>query len=127
MADSFLDVHGVRVYQVPPVGPELRSDKDAVDVMSASAEQRAEWIVIPTDRLGDDFFELRTRIAGEILQKFTMYGKRVVILGDISRRTAASRSLAAFVTESNRGQSIWFLPALTDFENRLSKNPSETS
>jgi hypothetical protein len=127
MADSFLDIHGVCVYQVSPVGPELRSDKDAVHVMSASAEQRAEWIAIPIDRLGDDFFELRTRIAGEMLQKFTMYGKRVVILGDIAPRTAASRSLAAFVAESNRGQTIWFLPSLTDFENRLSKNPAETS
>lgn len=127
MTDFFLDIHGVRVYRVSPVGSELRCDKDAVDVMSAAAEQRAEWIVIPTERLGDDFFELRTRIAGEMLQKFAMYGKRVVILGDISRRTAESRSLAAFVAESNRSQTIWFLPALADFENRLGKNPAEAS
>ena len=121
MAGLFLDLCGVCVYQVANSGPELLSGRDAVDLMSAAAEQRAEWIVIPVDRLGDDFFDLRTRVAGEIVQKFAMYGRRVVILGDITRRLEASNSLAAFVVESNRGHSVWFLPTHSELESRLSK------
>ena len=127
MAGTFVDLHGVRVYQVAPTGPELRTVRDAVDLISAAAEQRADLIAIPVDRLGDDFFELRTCIAGEIVQKFAMYGRRIVILGDIARRIAASNSLAAFVAESNRGQTTWFLSTLSELENRLSKLQFESS
>jgi Domain of unknown function (DUF4180) len=55
------------------------------------------------------FFDLRSPIAGEIVQKFAMYGKRVAIVGDIAERTATSGSLAAFVTEANRGRDLWFV------------------
>ena len=120
MTGSFLDLHGVRVYLVVAAGPPLRTPQDAVDLMSAASEQRAEWIAIPADRLGDDFFDLRTRIAGDILQKFVMYGRRVVILGDIAQRVEASDSLAAFVAEANRGHAFWFLPTLSELESRLS-------
>src|SRR5579871_2542367 len=119
MAGTFVDLHGTHLFQVAAVGHELRTGADAVDLMSAAAEQRADWIVIPVERLVDDFFELRTRIAGEFLQKFAMYGRGVVILGDIAQRTAESTSLAAFVTESNRGQTIWFSPSLAELEERL--------
>jgi hypothetical protein len=87
--------------------------------MSAASEFNATFIVIPVERLGDDFFDLRTRIAGEITQKFAMYGKRVAIVGDISDRIAASKSLAGFVIESNRGRDLWFVNHLEELASRL--------
>src|SRR6185437_16642257 len=109
MSGSFVQVGGIQLYEVSATGPELRTGRDAVDLMSEASEQRALWIVIPEARLGDDFFELRTRVAGEIVQKFAMYGAKVAIVGDISRRIATSQSLAAFVAEANRGESLWFV------------------
>jgi hypothetical protein len=119
MSDSFLDLKGIPVYEVPADGPEVRTGQDAVDLMSAASEGRAALIAIPVERLGDDFFELRTRVAGEITQKFVMYGARVAIVGDISQRIAASKSLAAFVNESNRGHDLWFVENLQALANRL--------
>ena len=119
MSGSLLEFHGVRVYEVPAIGPELRTARDAVELMSAASEWRAEWIAIPVARLGEDFFELRTRIAGEIAQKFAVYGAKVAIVGDISHRIAASLSLAAFVAEVNRGQNLWFVESLLELQNRL--------
>jgi hypothetical protein len=119
MQGSFVDLDGVPVFTVAAVGPELRSGADAVDLMSAAAEHRAVWIAIPVSRFGDDFFELRTRLAGEIAQRFAMYGARVAIVGDISKRIGASKSLAAFVAESNRGQDLWFVENLSELEDRL--------
>ena len=92
----------------------MRRDRDAVDLMSEASEYHADFIAIPVERLGDDFFELKTRIAGEILQKFVMYGKRVAIVGDITARVAASRSLSSFVIESNRGRDIWFVSSVQE-------------
>ena len=121
MPVTSVELNGIRVYEAPLAGPELRTDRDAVDLISAASEYGATFIAIPVERLGDDFFELRTRIAGEIIQKFLMYGRRVAIVGDISSRTSASTSLAAFVTESNRGRDLWFVNDLEELASRLSQ------
>ena len=114
-----IDLSGFRAFAVAASGPELRSAADAVDLMSAASEYNAALIVIPVQRLGDDFFDLRTRIAGEIVQKFAMYGRRVAIVGDISHRIAGSKSLAGFVIESNRGRDLWFVNNLEELTARL--------
>jgi hypothetical protein len=121
MSGSFLDLNEIQVYEVPAHGSELRTGQDAVDLMSAASERRAVFIAIPVERLGDDFFDLRTRVAGEITQKFVIYGARVAIVGDISQRIAASKSLAAFVNESNRGHDLWFVDNLQALANRLAE------
>jgi len=119
MSGSFRELNGIRIFEVPSEGPELRSGKDAVDLMSDASERREALIAIPIARLADAFFDLRTRIAGEIAQKFATYGRRVAIVGDISQKTAASKSLAAFVVESNRGRDLWFVQSLDDLAKRL--------
>ena len=60
MSGQFLEINGIRVYLVSANGPEMRTDKDAVDLMSAASDQHAEFFAIPVERLGDAFFELRT-------------------------------------------------------------------
>ncbi|HET6220116.1 MAG TPA: DUF4180 domain-containing protein [Acidobacteriaceae bacterium] len=126
MPGSFFEFHGVGVYRVPANGPELRTGSDAVDLMSAASGHRTALIAIPVERLGDDFFELRTGIAGEIAQKFVMYRARVAIVGDISQKMAASKSLAAFVNESNSGHDLWFVGNLQELANRLAESRSRT-
>ena len=121
MHGSPLELNGVRVFEVPAQGPELRTGRDAVDIMSAASGQRAALILIPVQRFGDDFFDLRTQIAGEIAQKFSMYGARVAMLGDIRQRIAQSKSLAAFVFEANRGDRLWFVRSLEELKQRLSE------
>lgn len=125
MSSSFVQLGRVRLYEVSEDGPELRTGQDAVDLISAASEERAGWIAIPVSRLGDDFFELRTRIAGEIAQKFAMYGAKVAIVGDISARMALSHSLASFVAEANRGESLWFVQSRRELEDRFNALPSE--
>jgi hypothetical protein len=119
MHDASLELNGLKVFEVPAQGPELRTGRDAVDIMSAASEKRAALILIPVQRLGDDFFDLRTQIAGEIAQKFSMYGARVAILGDIRQRVEQSKSLAAFVSEANRGDRLWFVESLEELKQRL--------
>jgi hypothetical protein len=119
MSGSFIQLSGIQLYDVSENGPELRTGQDAVDLMSAASERRASWIAIPAARLGDEFFELRTRIAGEITQKFAIYGAKVAVVGDISSRVAMSHSLASFVAEANRGESLWFVESHQELEDRL--------
>jgi pimeloyl-ACP methyl ester carboxylesterase len=116
---EFLLHAGVRVYECPREGPQPRTDRDAVDLISEAWQHRATLLAIPAERLGDDFFDLKTRIAGEILQKFVNYRLRVAIVGDISRYVTESRALRDFVYESNRGRHVWFVASLDEIRERL--------
>jgi hypothetical protein len=79
------ELHGVRVFECSAEGTELRSDRDAVDLIGTAWEHQANVLLIPIERLAEDFFRLRTGVAGAIIQKFVNYRLRVAIAGDISR------------------------------------------
>ena len=119
MSVRHYDLHGFRVVELPAEGALLQSDRDAVDVIGMAAEHRPEFIIIPSERFGEDFFRLRTRLAGEIIQKFVTYRLPLVILGDISKHLSESSSLRDFVLECNRGSEIWFLSDLEELSQRL--------
>ena len=121
MPPQSIDINGTRVFVLDPHGAQLRSDRDAVDIMSAASEFQSTFIAIPVERLGDDFFNLSTRIAGDIIQKFATYGRQVAILGDISEQISSSKALSAFVIESNRGKDLWFVKDLQALAERLSR------
>src|SRR5580704_16797272 len=99
MPESY-EFHGVRIMECAAEGAQLRTDRDATDLLSQAWAQRADLIVTPTGRLGEDFFRLSTRVAGEILQKFVNYRMRVAIAGDISRQIEESSALRGFVMEA---------------------------
>jgi hypothetical protein len=71
-------------------------------------EAGCERIIINKSAISDDFFDLSTKIAGEILQKFIIYHMKIAIVGDFSGYT--SKSLKDFIYESNKGKDIFFLP-----------------
>jgi hypothetical protein len=121
------ELHGVRVLECAAEGTRLRTDRDAVDLIGAAFEHRAALIVLPVTRLDDDFFRLRTRIAGEIIQKFVNYRLRLAIVGDISRHLDESSALRAFVNESNRGKDVWFLASLEELDRRLGRAQSRSA
>ena len=116
------EIHGHRVLDCPPEGPSIRY-AEAVDLIGEAMGAGADWVVIPSARLGDDFFRLRTGVAGEVVQKFVTYGRRLAIVGDISAHVAASEPLRDFVRESNRGAHVWFVADPDEFAQRLLASP----
>ena len=121
MPDRSYEVHGVCVLECAAEGVELKSAGDAVELIIAAREHHARYVVVPVERLGDDFFNLRTGIAGEVIQKFVNYRVRLVIAGDISRHVAESTSLRDLVRESNRGDQVWFLTSIDELGERLQR------
>jgi hypothetical protein len=103
------EVHGRRVLTVTPSAPVLGSEQDALDLLGDAFGDGATVVVVPADRVAEDFFELRTRVAGDVVRKFAMYRVRLVVMGDIAGRLAASDSLRAFVHEINKGSDVWFV------------------
>jgi hypothetical protein len=119
MADVVNILGGRPVCLCDPDGPPVASEADAVDLLGALWGQDAEWLALPTERLGPGFLVLRTGMAGAVIQKFVTYGVRLAIVGDISAELAASQALADFVRESNAGDRVWFVPNLATLEARL--------
>ncbi len=70
------ELHGVRVAEISKTGDQLRTDRQAIEIISEASACQPELIVIPVERLSDEFLHLKTRVAGEVLQKFVTYRKR---------------------------------------------------
>jgi hypothetical protein len=119
MHDSVCKYGAVRVFECAVDGPLLRTDRDAIDLIGATASANAEWAVVPVTRFAPEFFALRTRLAGEFLQKFVTYGKQIAILGEIPAEFSHSRALTDFITECNRGRQIWFVNNREELKERL--------
>jgi hypothetical protein len=117
--DTLVHLHGVPVLECAPDGEKLRGAGDVLDVIGTAIGHGAELVLLPTERLPDDFFTLRTGLAGEIAQKFVNYRIRLVILGDISHHVAKSSALGAFVSESSRGGQLWFVPTKEELDEKL--------
>ncbi|HKM05409.1 MAG TPA: DUF4180 domain-containing protein [Sphaerochaeta sp.] len=66
----------------------------------------------------EDFFKLSTGLAGDILQKFATYSKKLAIIGDFSIYT--SKPLKAFIYECNRGNQIFFVANEQEAVEKLS-------
>lgn len=119
MADTVEMLGSIRALFCDPDGPTIRSDRDAVDLIGRALSERCGLVVLPVERLGDDFFQLKTRILGDVIQKFVNYERRLAILGTIDRHLEASKALRDFVYETNRGRQVWFVKDKKELESRL--------
>lgn len=119
MNGSIREMGAVRVMIFGPEGPPVRNDRGAVDLIGDALGAGVAWAAIPAERLGEDFFVLSTRIAGDAIQKFVNYGIGLAVVGDIARHLTRSGPLRDFVHESNRGRHVWFVASLDELEGRL--------
>jgi hypothetical protein len=102
--------NGPELLEVAAAGPLLGSEQDALDLIGETYGTEADIIVVPVARLDPQFFELRSGLAGGFIQKMQNYQKRLVVLGDIADKVAASKSLHDFVYETNRVGKHLFVP-----------------
>lgn len=121
MSGTVREIGGVRAYVCDAQGPPLATERDATDIVGEMLGADASLAVIPLSRLPPAFLDLKTRLAGELLQKFVNYHRRVAIVGDVSEAVAGSAALADFVRESNRGRTVWFVADLAALEAKLAQ------
>ena len=77
-------------------------------------------VAIPVARLDPAFFVLSTGVAGEFVQKFVNYKRRLAIMGDVTAAVAESDALRDWIYESNRRDDLWFVADLDELTARLS-------
>jgi Domain of unknown function (DUF4180) len=121
MPDTHTTIQDVQVLICAPDGNKLASERDALDLIGEAMQQGAKVVLVPVERLEEDFFHLKTHLAGQIIQKFVTYRLRLVILGDISRYVAQSHAFRDFVYETNQGNHVWFITNLQELNERLKR------
>jgi len=87
----------------------IKDVQSALDLMvTVKFEAGCNRIVLDKSAICEDFFNLRTHLAGEILQKFINYRMKLAVVGDFSMYS--SKNLKDFIYELNKGKDIFFLP-----------------
>lgn len=121
MTGQVTDIGALRAFVWDAEGPLLATSRDASDLVGEAFSAEARLVVVPVERLSDDFLRLSSGLAGEVLQKFVNYGLKIAILGDVSAASAASGPLRDFIYESNRGKSVWFAPDMAALEAQVAR------
>lgn len=103
-------VNHTKVAEIVADSVVLQDVEGALDLIGNLAYQGYEKIILHEKNIIPQFFDLKTKLAGEILQKFDQYRMPIVIIGDFSKYHSAS--LNDFILESNRGNHINFFPSL---------------
>lgn len=96
---------------------ELTGVQNFPYMMANANYQRTDKMVIHQHQAPSGFVELKTKIAGEILQKFCTYNQKLAIVGDFME--IESKSLRDFIRESNRISRILFVGSLEDTLKKL--------
>jgi len=111
---------GTSVYVCAEEGPSLAEDRNLSDLIGELYGAGARLVAVPLARLGPQFLRLSSGVAGHVLQKLVNYQFQIAVLGEVSAAAEASGPLRDFITESNRGKTVWFVDDLAALEARLS-------
>jgi hypothetical protein len=91
---------------------EFDSAQSALEIMVNCYYNGVDALIVHEQNISPAFFDLKTGLAGEILQKFSTYGARLAIVGDFSKFTG--KSLRDFIYESNKGRTVFFVASLQE-------------
>ena len=85
----------------------ISTAEDGTQLLGDLYYQGFELIIIQAQQLDPSFFELKSGLAGEVLQKCSNWRMRLAIIGDFSE--LISKSLRDFIYESNKGKLVNFV------------------
>jgi hypothetical protein len=113
-------VKGNKIAEVLATDRVINSIEDGLHLLGELYYQDFDKIIIHEKNITPEFFDLKSGIAGEILQKFSNYRVQLAIIGDFSKYS--SKSIQDFIYESNKGRQISFVGSLLEAIRILSIN-----
>lgn len=115
----FNQIHDENIAEVISDNVVIKKTQDALDLMADCSYQGSNKLILLQEHFVSDFFDLKTGIAGEILQKFSTYNVWLAIVGDFSKYTG--KSLRDFIFESNKHGRINFVGSIDEAREKLSR------
>lgn len=111
------EINGTLIAEVLSDEIVIAEIQDALDLMADANFHGSRDIIIREEQINPEFFDLKTGLAGDILQKFFNYEVRLAIVGDFARYE--SKSLRDFIYESNRHGRINFVSSREEAVEKL--------
>lgn len=112
------EINNTKIAEVTSDEMIIASAQDGLDLLGNIYYQDFDKIIIYEENITPEFFDLKTKMAGDILQKFSNYRVRLAIVGDFSKYE--SKSIKDFIFESNTTKHINFTKTLTEALEKLS-------
>ena len=116
---EILTINGIEIADIQSDQIIINVTQDALDIMADAKYQGASCIILHEQNITPKFFDLKTGIAGDILQKFSNYNNRLAIVGDFTKYE--SNSLQDFIRESNKYGRINFVSSTDEALKALSR------
>lgn len=104
---TILTINKVPIAVLESLDYLISTVQDALDLIGNVDYQGANKVIIKREHLHPDFFDLKTRLAGEIMQKAVNYYKYIAVVGDFS--DLRKKSWLDFMYESNKKGQIIFV------------------
>jgi len=77
-------------------------------IANASYQTGCRRFILSKSAIAEEFFDLSSRIAGEIIQKLINYHIKLAVIGEFDHYE--SKALKDFICECNNGRDIFFVP-----------------
>lgn len=113
------EINNIKIAEIISGDMIIRSVQDGLDLMGDIYYQGFDKVILYEKNITPEFFDLKTKIAGEILQKFSNYRIGLAIVGDFSKYE--NRSMKDFIFESNKTKHISFVDQLENALENFSK------
>lgn len=97
---------------------KLSSEQDVVDCISICMENDVYTIMFPSNVLSEDFYNLKTRLAGMALQKFINYHVKVAAI--IEDEEIYNDRFKEMIMEANKGNNFRTFKNIADAESWIS-------
>ena len=99
---------------------KIHDVQTALDLM-AEARYLSDCMAMAVykESFAEDFFDLKTRFAGDVLQKFSNYRFKLAIVGNFG--VYGSKALRDFIYECNKGNLVFFKPSLEEALEALTR------
>ncbi|CAD0004153.1 DUF4180 domain-containing protein [Flavobacterium chungangense] len=112
-------ISNIRIAEIIAENIIIDSSEDGAQLLADVYYQDFDHIIVYEKNITPLFFDLKTGIAGEILQKFSNFRVRLAIIGDFEK--FQSKSIRDFIFESNKNRQINFTASLKESLEKLSR------
>jgi hypothetical protein len=111
-------MNNIEIAEIVSPDVVVKTAAHGVDLLGSLYYQGFDRIILHQENITPAFFDLKTGIAGEVLQKFSNYRVRLAIVGNFTQYTG--KSIRDFIFESNKTGQIVFVNSTAEALDKLS-------
>jgi hypothetical protein len=117
MKINLIEHNGITLAELVSDEIVISEPQDALDIMAEAGYMGSDKLIFHEKSITAGFFDLKTRLAGEILQKFSNYRVQLAIVTDPAK--FPGKSMQDFIRESNKLGRVFFVSSREEAIKKL--------